>query len=262
MSAIRSVEWGDVRLSYVVDGSVRLKPRGWLPETTDEDWRRHAAVLDESGLFVASIGGLLVERGDRAMLVDAGFGPNRVPDDPDNPLIGALEGGAFLESLEKLGRRPEEIEVVAYTHLHPDHIGWAGSFGEHAVSEPEWRHREETPAAERIRTVRDGEEIFPGVRVLPTPGHTPGHTAYVVESAGRRLIAFGDAFHSPVQITRPDWRVAIDSDPEQGIAIRRRLVEELRDGDTLGFGVHFADVAFGRVGERDGEPMWEPVDAG
>jgi glyoxylase-like metal-dependent hydrolase (beta-lactamase superfamily II) len=258
-SGIRSVQVGEFRLSYVPDGVVRLKPRGWLPAATDEDWARHADVLDESGALVASVGGLLVERGERAMLIDAGVGPQKAPDDPGNALVGALEGGAFLESLGKLGRRPEEIEVVAYTHLHPDHIGWAGSFGEQVVAEPEWRHRDEEPAADRIRTVEDGEEIFPGVRVLFTPGHTPGHTAYVVESEGRRLIAFGDAFHSPAQIGHPDWAAAVDSDPGQATEYRHRLLDELRKGDTIGFGVHFADVVFGRVREDSTGPVWEPV---
>ena len=64
-ATIRSLLLGDTRVSYVPDGAVQLSPRGWLPGTTDEVWAAHPQYLDDSGNLVASIGGLLVERGDR-----------------------------------------------------------------------------------------------------------------------------------------------------------------------------------------------------
>ncbi|MEU6034079.1 MBL fold metallo-hydrolase [Actinomadura sp. NPDC047616] len=129
-----------------------LPPRGWLPDTTDEVWTAHPDYLDDSGHLVASIGGLLVENGDRALLIDAGFGPQSLPPDPGTPR-GAIHGGALLDNLAELGRRPEEIESVASTHLHPDHIGWAWHpapggdhpafvHADHLVSAPEWAQRD------------------------------------------------------------------------------------------------------------------------
>lgn len=280
-SPIRSIQLGDLKLSYVPDGMVHLKPYGWLPGTTEQDWIDHADHLDDTGNLVAPIGGLLVESGERALLIDAGIGPMSGPDDPANPLTGAVHGGAFLDNLAELGRRPEEIEAVAFTHLHVDHIGWAvhrapGGDGsvftraDYLISKPEWERRhlivgfgtsEEMLAAlaPQVRTVADGEEIFPGVRVRLTPGHTVGHAAYEIISGGQRVLAFGDALHSPAQVRRPEWPAGSDLDSVESTVHRRRVVEELLRPDTIGFGVHFADVVFGRVHDSGDGPVWTPV---
>jgi glyoxylase-like metal-dependent hydrolase (beta-lactamase superfamily II) len=272
-----SVRLGGTRVSFVPDGAVRLPPRGWLPGTTEETWAAHPDYLDSSGHLVASIGGLLVENGDRAMLIDAGFGPQSLPADPATPR-GAIGGGALLDGLAELGRGPADIEAVAVTHLHPDHLGWAWhpapggdrpAFGHarYLVAEPEWATRDRAPGeivqamAPRVRTVADGQEIFPGVRVRITGGHTPGHTEYVITSGGQRLIAFGDAMHSPIQVGHPGWSAAVDHDPARSARHRRELVAELAEPGTIGFGVHFADVVFGQVRPEGAGLAWRPLNA-
>ncbi|MGR6914166.1 MBL fold metallo-hydrolase [[Actinomadura] parvosata] len=275
---IRSVQVGDTRVSFVPDGAIQGRPHRWLPDTTDETWAAHPQYLDASGHLVASIGGLLVENGGRALLIDAGWGPVSLPAEPESP-NGAVHGGALLDSLAELGRRPEEIEAVAFTHLHIDHLGWAWHLApsgqpffrraEYLVAEPEWHQRdllaqgisEEEAAALtlRVRTVADGQEIFPGVRVQITGGHTAGHTQYVITGGGTRLIAFGDALHSPIQVDHPEWSCLYDQDPVQAAEHRRRLVAELEQADTIGFGIHFADAVFGQV-RRDGTgSAWHPL---
>jgi glyoxylase-like metal-dependent hydrolase (beta-lactamase superfamily II) len=279
---IRSLHLGDTRVSFVPDGAVQGRPRSWLPDTGDETWAAHPEYLDASGYLVASIGGLLVEHGDRALLIDAGFGPQAVPAQPGSP-NGEIRGGALLDSLAELGRRPEDIEAVAFTHLHIDHLGWAWhpapgaeqpafARAEYLVAEPEWAPPDLLEAAgttkeiiaalePRVRTVPDGQEIFPGVRVRIAPGHTHGHAEYVITSGGQRLIAFGDALHSPIQVDHPEWSYAYDQDPARAADHRRDLVAELEEPGTIGFGVHFADVVFGQVHRAGGGPAWRPVDA-
>lgn len=281
-AGIRSVQLGDTRVSFVPDGAVQGKPRAWLPDSTDEVWAAHPEYLDTSGHLVASIGGLLVEHGDRALLIDAGFGPQSLPAEPESP-NGLIYGGALLDSLAELGRKPEQIEAVAFTHLHIDHVGWAWhrmpsgdrpvfADAEFLVTEPEWVQRDLLEAggttkeivaalAPHVRAVRDGQEIFPGVRVQVTGGHTTGHAQYVIKGGGARLIAFGDALHSPIQVDHPEWSCVYDHDRAKSADHRRRLVAELEQPDTIGFGVHFADVVFGQV-RRDGDgPAWRPLDA-
>ncbi|MDX3238941.1 MBL fold metallo-hydrolase [Streptomyces sp. ME03-5709C] len=278
-AGIRSVQLGDMRVSYVPDGAAQLRPRDFFPDTPGEVWAARPEFLDTSGNLVVSIGGLLVENGDRALLIDVGIGPHS-SHSPDGALA-TMHGGAMLDNLAALGRRPEEIEAVALTHLHPDHIGWAWhpapggdrpafTGADYLMSEPEWAHRDVLEAqgmseemaalTPRVRTVADGQEIFPGVRMRIGAGHTPGHAEYVITSGGRRMIAFGDAMHSSIQVEHPEWSVAFDGEHAQAADRRRRLVADLAEPDTIGFGVHFADVVFGHV-RRDGDgPAWNPLD--
>jgi glyoxylase-like metal-dependent hydrolase (beta-lactamase superfamily II) len=281
-AVIRSLRLGETKVTYVPDGAVQLTPRGWLPDTTDAVWAAHPEYLDDSGHLAAGIGGLLVENGDRALLIDTGFGPQSLPAEPGHA-IGAIHGGALLDNLAQLGRAPQDIEAVAFTHLHPDHLGWAChpapggdrptlAHADYLVAEPEWSQRhlleahgvgKETLAALEpyVRTISDGQEIFPGVRVRFIPGHTPGHAAYVITAGGKRLIAFGDALHSPIQVAHPEWSSVVDHDTTQSTAFRRRLVAELQEPDTIGFGIHLADVVFGQVRPGGDGPVWSPVDA-
>ncbi|MFJ3835642.1 MBL fold metallo-hydrolase [Streptomyces sp. NPDC090054] len=279
-AGIRSIRLGDTKVSYVPDGDVRLRPRQLLRDSTDEVWAAHPEYLDAAGHLVGSVGGLLVEHGDRALLIDAGFGP-QAHEAPEGA-VAAIHGGALPRGLAELGRRPEDVEAVAFTHLHSDHLGWAChpapggdrlvfAHADHLIAEPEWDRRDLLEAqgmaeqvaalAPRVRTITDGQEVFPGVRVRFTPGHTVGHAEYVITGGGRRLIAFGDAVHSPIQIDHPDWSSDFDHDRVRTAGHRHRLVAELAEPDTIGFGVHFADVVFGHVRHDGNGPAWRPVDA-
>jgi glyoxylase-like metal-dependent hydrolase (beta-lactamase superfamily II) len=151
----------------------------------------------------------------------------------------AIYGGSLLDNLAELGRSPQEIGAVAFTHLHPDHVGWAwrcvpGSdrcafaHADFLVATPEWDRRDllgaevATALAPRVRTVTDGQEIFPGVRVRVSAGHTYGHAEYIVTSGTQRLIAFGDSMHSPIQVGHPDWSCVYDHDGARAADHRRQ----------------------------------------
>ncbi|RKE16828.1 MBL fold metallo-hydrolase [Streptomyces sp. TLI_171] len=269
---LRSLRLGDTTVTFVPDGSIQGRPRAWLPDTTEAFWAAHPQYLDATGHLVASLGGLLVEHGDRALLIDTGFGPHTSPADPATP-NGAVRGGALLRNLAELGREPGTLEAVAFSHLHPDHLGWAVrpapdgrplfAPAVHLVAEPEWAGGapgEAAALAPHVRTVTDGEEVFPGVRARITGGHSPGHTEFVITGGGTRLIAFGDSLHSPVQADRPEWSCVYDHDPALAADHRRRLVAELAEPDTIGFGVHFADAVFGRIATDGRGPAWRPLE--
>ncbi|MCL2584177.1 MAG: MBL fold metallo-hydrolase [Streptosporangiales bacterium] len=280
-SAVRSVDLGDVRLTYVTDGAMAMRPSGFFPHVPASYWDGHPEALDSRGRVIMSAGGLLVERDGEALLIDTGYG-----DYQGESRAGRVNTGALPEVLAALGYPPERIGAVAFTHLHIDHTGWAfrpdgnGSAekmfpkASYIVAAEEWapHQRGENQAgtpprvAERLAAcdltlVEDGTEIIPGVTALVTPGHTPGHTCYVISGAGRdRVIALGDAFHMPAQIAHPEWPSLPDFDTHGVLAVRERLRAELEQPGTRGFACHFGDQVFGRV-TRDpgGAPVWEPV---
>jgi glyoxylase-like metal-dependent hydrolase (beta-lactamase superfamily II) len=266
---IRTTRVGAHRLTYLPDGVVQLDPTQWYPRTDPAVWRGEwHHLLDPEGYLTASIGGLLIEFDERAMLIDAGFGPRTIPAARTHPALGELAGGDLLTALKQVGRQPSDIETVAFTHLHDDHFGWVLRPGPEgtpfaaaglAAGAEDWGvWREPLPKGLRPIGVRDGEAVFPGVRALATPGHTPGHTSYLIESEGERLLVIGDALHSPAQVANPEWMVLMDVDPVRGVASRRAVLSVLAEAGVRGFGIHFADVGFGRVLTEGGVPAWVP----
>lgn len=266
-SRLRVFEFGEHRLTYLPDGYVQLHPRAWFPESTADHWHDKGSYLDEEGYLIGSVGGLLVEHGEQALLIDSGFGPHRIPADRTIPPLGRIEGGELPASLAAVGRTFASIGTVAFTHLHDDHVGWA--FGRSESGGPLLEKAAFVASAEEWRAggvplgqvvaARDGDEIFPGVTAMATPGHTGGHTSYVVASGGKRVIVIGDVLHSPLQVSRPQWRAASDTDPSEGARSRKLLLDELARPGTFGFGGHFADVVFGEVVEGAGGRRWEPL---
>jgi glyoxylase-like metal-dependent hydrolase (beta-lactamase superfamily II) len=264
---LRTTIVGEHRLTYLPDGAVQLDPRRWYPRTEPSLWDdRYADLLDPGGYLTGSIGGLLVEYGDRAMLIDAGFGPRTIPAAHTHPALGVLAGGDLLTSLKQTGLEPERIETVAFTHLHDDHFGWVlrpGPEGspfkgaEIIAGAADWAAWRE-PVAVRAKAVHGGEEVFPGVTAMAAPGHTPGHTCYEIASGGERLIAIGDALHSAAQAAHPEWPVLMDVDQERGVETRRKVLAALGEDGVRAFAIHFADAQFGRIRQGEDGPYWEP----
>ncbi|WP_411144406.1 MBL fold metallo-hydrolase [Streptomyces sp. x-80] len=263
---------GQLTLSYLPDAGVHMIPTRVYPTTRDEHWTTHRPHVTDAGHLAMGCGALLVERGGTRLLLDAGHG--RISgDDPEHFQHGFDHVQDLPDALASLGVAPAALETVAFSHLHDDHSGWARpdavddahSLFPHArwlVGEGELQGLD--PAAgprlagqsERTTTVADGTEISEGVRAWALPGHTPGHTAWILDTGdGRQIVAFGDAMHSPVQVRHPDWEVVLDHDPAEAERSRRRLVQFLARDGVFGFGVHFADQQLGTV---DGTGHWRP----
>lgn len=117
----------------------------------------------------------------------------------------------------------------------------------------------------RLSYVPDGAATLNARMMLPEPSEVDwalnadylNATGSLVAGA-KRVIAFGDAFHSPVQIIHPLWENTLDHDHRQSTSLRLRLVHELAEPDTIGFGVHFPNAPFGRV-HIGGMPTWQPI---
>jgi glyoxylase-like metal-dependent hydrolase (beta-lactamase superfamily II) len=240
--------------------------------------------MTADGRVAMSAGGVLVERDGHRVLIDAGYGAARE--------IGPwpeINCGALLDTLAALEHSPADIDVLALTHLHIDHSGWAfvteagrpprptfpnASYlvsaeelapHEHGIHPPGSSSVEGViePLAKVRTTITDGQQVAPGIVAVVTPGHSAGHTSYVVTSSrGRRAVVFGDAFHVPAQLTNPGWASRPDVDTERVLTARSRITAELEQPDTVGFGFHFGDQAFGSVTRNAaGAQIWMPVPA-
>jgi glyoxylase-like metal-dependent hydrolase (beta-lactamase superfamily II) len=279
-SAVRALSFDDVVATYVVDGVLAMRTASFFPDIPSDYWSAQPQLCTPTGDLLMSAGGLLIERDGIRVLIDAGVGAMT-----RDFAFGSVDCGALLDVLNTLGHRPDDIDVVAFTHLHFDHAGWAYVNGDktfpnarYVVAAKEWapyaggdyradattpRHVISQWTVDRgaVELIDDGDEIATGVRAVVTPGHTPGHTSYVITSrAGRRLVAFGDAFHVTAQLAHPEWLSSADPDAGGVQRARRRLLAELAEPDTVGFGFHFGDQPFGRVISADtGDAAWEPV---
>ena len=212
----------------------------------------------------------LVETGGRRLLIDAGAGVHMGPN-----------AGKMLENLAEARVAPGDVEAIFLTHCHPDHIlgivdgDWNAVFSNAELVVPElderfWLRNDPSkidneyqraemkraqkaaaPYSGRMRTISGGE-VAPGVTMVPLPGHTPGHSGYMVESAGKKLFLWGDIVHLPTfQPAWPDASLVFDVDLPLARETRKHTFERaIADGLEVGGG-HLLAPGFGRV-ERAG----------
>jgi glyoxylase-like metal-dependent hydrolase (beta-lactamase superfamily II) len=217
---------------------------------------------------------LLVENGDKRMLIDSGMGQS----DPADP-------GHLLDRLREENITLESIDIVIITHYHQDHIGGlldqAGNptfpkarlvvpAQEHAywmsedilagLDAPDAARLRQTFAAyaERLILMDDTADIEPGIHYVPTPGHSPGHRAVQIESKDARLLDIVDAIHMPIQLNALDAAPFDWQQPDIAIATRRALLARAESENLLLMAYHFPFPGMGYVRRRGDLLAWEP----
>lgn len=207
--------------------------------------------------------------------------------DSGNGWVDPARPGALAQALAERGVEPSDIDRIAITHFHSDHVGGlVGSSGEAAFpraelhsSQAEWDfwtaycgRREAEPWRRALQDAIDKgyrgriflhgseAEIAPGIRLRPAPGHTRGHA--IVEfggSGGERLLHSGDLFHLSAQFRFPDRRTQYDQDPAGARESRLGLAREAAESGCLVFLNHAAFPGFGHV-RAEGEAFrWDPL---
>ena len=209
---------------------------------------------------------VLVNTGAEVILFDTGNGPERRPG-----------RGGLRAKLTEAGVAPEQVDVVVLTHFHPDHVG--GLFEEDGPAFPNaryvaaraefdfWRANPETrgadykqflertafAVAENMTFLDDGQDVSGGVTLMAAHGHTPGHSVFHIESAGRRLMICADACnHYVLSLQRPDWHVRFDMDKTAAGATRKRLLDMIATDRIPFTGYHMPFPAVGYV-DRAGD---------
>ena len=269
------VSVGTTTVTYLPDGEVHLDPAVLFPASAPDGWSVYAPYLDADGRLPISVGSFLIRTEAHRILVDLGLGAV----DFEVPNLASFAGGKLLDSLADEGLQPTDIDTVVYTHLHHDHVGWTSNVApapnarggpvdgltfansRHLVDRAEWDHWNGTaeltgpdpdavqkPLSSVIEFLNRDQEIVPGVRVVPTPGHTPGHTSLLVTdpASDQRLLILGDVMHTQAQVSETHWNFLFDVDAGKGTQTRVALLERYHDDRTLIAGGHFAGAVFGR----------------
>jgi len=265
---------GNVEVTALRDAHLVMDPRQFLPAHAEAFVAEYGHLADARGLLPMAVTCYLVRSAGKNILVDTGLGPRKRPGFP---------GGNLDAAFRDAGLNPAAIDVVVHTHLHIDHVGWNTFDREDGtrelffpnarffIQQVEWDYwmtpeRMANPAnahlAECVEPLRDsgritfvdGEQaIDENLTCVATPGHTPGHVAIGIASAGERAVIVGDASHHPAQLLHPDWSPPFDIDPVQSAKSRDRLFDMAIDEQRLWIAGHWEHPGLGRLLRLDGK---------
>jgi glyoxylase-like metal-dependent hydrolase (beta-lactamase superfamily II) len=269
----RRTRLGGFTVTTLFDGTARFALDGFVPNVPLADVQ---AALAESFLPTDHYRSIytipVVDTGRTLVMFDAGTGGQLSP-----------TAGQLAAAMQSAGIDPARIGVVVLTHFHGDHISGLTTRenqpiypnAEIVVAAPEWRFwtdrsneagapagqrphfantaRRFGPYAGRIRQIEDGQEVVPGIRAVATPGHTPGHTSFLVADGTQQLMVLGDVTHRPELFARhPAMHVSIDFDPVMAEATRRRVLDRMVADRMRVTGYHYPFPALGYF-ERAGQ---------
>ena len=211
---------------------------------------------------------LILKAGDRLVLFDTGTG--------GAPILGDAHG-RLMDNMHAAGFDPAAFTDIPLTHAHPDHcfglidadgapnfpnatvhlsqadfefwtseemLGAEGLVGVIA----EGARRNLLPLRDRIAFVDDGQEVLPGITAMATPGHTVGHTCFVIASGDASCLVIGDAaHHSVVSLRHPGWAFSFDTAPEAAAQSRVRILDMVATDRMRVVGYHYPFPGIGHV---------------
>ncbi len=273
---------GDFEVVVLTDGYISLPASNLAPDVSEAE---RNAVLTAHGLstgeHISQINVALLRRGDELILIDTGSGMNFV-----------ATAGLLADSFDAAGINREAVATVLLTHAHPDHVwGIIDDFDEserfpnasYVMGAHEWdfwmapdilskvpetlhgfalgAQRSLSPVAEKTHRISGETAIAPGITMVDTPGHTPGHMSVMVDGGSDgMLMVTGDAFtHAAVSFERPEWRFIRDQEPDVAIATRKRLLDMAATEAMSLVGYHLPWPGVGRVERKDGGYRYVPA---
>ena len=257
---------GDTLVTALNDGHIMLPVEAMTGVSAEESDALYRAA-GRRPPYATAINAYLVQTPDQTVLIDAGSGRYM------GPLLGRVR-----TNLAHAGVSPEDVDVVALTHMHSDHVGgllkdddspaypnarilvaadelryWANVAN--LASSPEatrdafdLARKLTSTYRHRIETFEGSPEIVSGLVATPLPGHTPGHTGYSVGHGRTELLVWGDICHAPeLQLRRPELCVIFDVDPAQAATTRHAVMKRAVDEDLGVAGMHIPFPGFVRL---------------
>src|SRR6201994_1519940 len=273
---------GSAEVTVVSDGPLPLgDPSGTFVGVPKEEVKK---MLSDNFLspdnVVLEQNSPIVNMGDKLVLFDTGMGTSKA----FGPTTGRQQ-----KSMAEAGIKPGDIDAVVLSHAHIDHIGgivgaddkplfpnaqyyitqtdfeyWTdeGMMGSALKDFVVHARKNLLPVRDRIVFIKDGEEFLPGVQAMAIPGHTVGHTMFMVTSKGKSFAFLGDlTHHSVLLLERPLMEFSYDTDPKQAAQSRVKMLTMLAANKIPVMSYHFAWPGYGHVAKTgDGfhyypEPM-------
>lgn len=271
---------GRFKVTTLSDGHLTLPTTMLAPNVETAAREKAMAAAGQSGAnYRSPLNVTLLETDKEKVLLDVGAGTR---------FMGSA--GKLEEALSETGIEPDQITHVIFTHAHPDHLwGTINDFDEIAfpaasfhISETEWNfwmaddvftkldeqrkafavgaQRNLKAIKDKIQTFKPGAEILNGLRAIDTSGHTPGHVSFEVGDDKSRVAVLGDALTHPViSFEYPDWRTAMDQEPDKATATRKRLLDRLSADKHHIIGYHLPDPGLGQVVRKGNGFAFQPI---
>ncbi len=264
MTHVEPLRMGDVGIAVACYGFAPLDLADECPGH-DVDWQaeraRHAWAFLDGRSWPWHVHAFVATGPWGTAVIDTGVGSYP----PYRPWATG-SGLAAEEAFDEVGSDPGDVGLVVLSHLHADHAGgaWAGEsprfpnarYVVHEADVAFFADGHEPYAAVRearllrdlgmLDTDPDDREVAPGLRVIHTPGHTPGHRSVVLDAGEATVLITGDLLHLPIQARHPSWPSSHDEDPERGAASRAAALGLAAEDSWLVGVPHFARP-FGRI---------------
>ena len=270
---------GDLTIHRIIEQETTfLSALEMLPTLTPEllaenrGWMQAANALDGDDVLILCFQSYIVKTPHHTILIDSCIGNDKPR--PQRPKWNMKTDDTYMRGLAAAGLSVDDIDYVMCTHLHVDHVGWNTRLenGRWVPTFPKARYvfaqsefdywtaqHAKTPVpaiedsvmpiveAKRHEVVGNEHAIGDHVRILPTPGHTPGHSAFRLGRGKDDAVFSGDLIHSPLQARYPEMSMKFDVDQAAAAQTRRAFLERYCDTDTLCCTAHFPSPSVGRI---------------